>query len=91
MPDRPGEQAGERSSASAFAKYIDSIIPAMYPTQAALARAVGVSTATISRWRSGTSPQMPALYALAKATGISLESLFQIAGYGRPPSGRDEP
>ena len=91
MPDNRGSRAVKEPTATAFAKYIDSIVPAMYPTQAALARAVGVSTATVSRWRNGMTPQLPALYALARVTGISLETLFQIAGYGRPPSGRDTP
>jgi hypothetical protein len=37
--------------------------------------------ANITRWRRGTTPQVPALVKLSKVTGTSLDILLKIAGY----------
>ena len=76
--------------ASSFARWIDSIIPALFENDAALARAVGVNQSTVLRWRRGTAPQVPALYTLAEVTGTDIATLLKIAGHGRPASGRRE-
>lgn len=60
-------------------------MPALYPSNAALAREIGVSRSLIGKWRRGAMPQAPALIRLADATGTSLETLFRITGYRPSP------
>jgi transcriptional regulator with XRE-family HTH domain len=83
MPETPGETG----ASSSFASYIDSIVPAVFESDSALARAVGVHRATITRWRQGAVPTVPYLLKLSKATGMPLDSLLKIAGY-REDDGR---
>jgi transcriptional regulator with XRE-family HTH domain len=85
------ERTAGGSEAGSFARWLDSIVPALFPTDAALARAIGVNQSTVTRWRRGTTPQVPALYALADSTRTDISTLLKIAGYGRPASGRKEP
>lgn len=75
------------ADASSFAHWLDSIVPAIFPTDAALAQAVGVNQSTITRWRRGTVPQVPALQALAEATKTDVSTLLRIAAHGQPVSG----
>jgi hypothetical protein len=70
------------SADSPFSRWLDSIVPAIYETDAALARAIGTSRSNVTRWRAGIqSPSMPVLLRLAQATGTSIETLARIAGY----------
>jgi len=71
-----------------FASWLDSMVPAVFDTDAALARAVGVHRSYIARWRRGVTPEVPSLLKLAKVTGMSAETLLQIAGY-RPSDAGD--
>ena len=64
-----------------FAKWLDSIVPALFPSDAALARELDLAQANVSRWRRGTVPQVPALRKLAKVTGVSVDFLLRVAGY----------
>jgi hypothetical protein len=82
---------GQRRSCGAtgsFGAWLDSIVPAVFPNDAALARAVGVNQSTVTRWRRGTAPQVPALYRLSEVTRTDVATLLKIAGHGRPASGR---
>jgi len=64
-----------------MARWLDSIIPAVYRSDAALARAVGVDRSLVGKWRRGTTPKAPALLRLSEVTGTSLETLIRITGY----------
>jgi len=61
--------------------WLDSIVPAVIPTDAEFARRVGVDQSYVTRWRRGVRPQVPALVKIAKVTGTSIETLLMIAGY----------
>ena len=78
MPDKLNEApAADRP----FALWIRSLVPGLYPSYAALARAAGTSEANVSRWRSGkTTPSVRQLAELARATGTSQDTLLRIAG-----------
>ena len=67
--------------ATPFAAWLDSLVPALFESDAALARAVGMPQANITRWRAGTRPGIPALLKLANATGAGVEYLLKVAGY----------
>ena len=69
------------SSANAFAKWLDGLIPAVFASDAALAEAVGVQRSTVLRWRQGQVPKVPTLLRLSKATGTSTDTLLKITGY----------
>ena len=60
--------------------WLDALVPAAYPNNAALARAFGVSGSTVTRWRGGAVPQARALRAIASATGTDVSLLYKIAG-----------
>lgn len=64
-----------------FASWLDSIVPAVIPSDAEFARRVGVDQSYVTRWRRGRRPQVPALVKIAKVTGTSVETLLMIAGY----------
>jgi transcriptional regulator with XRE-family HTH domain len=66
---------------TALARWLESVVPALFPNYAALSRAAGVPEAYVSRWRRGTTPEVPSLIKLADATGTSIETLLRIAGY----------
>jgi len=68
-----------------FTRWLDTLIPAAFETNAELARAVGVAESTILRWRRGeVIPSVPRLLKLSKATGTSTDLLLKIAGYEEP-------
>jgi transcriptional regulator with XRE-family HTH domain len=76
VPERPPE------SATRFSRWLDSLIPAAFESDAALARELGISQSTVMRWRRGkTLPSMPMLYRLARVTGTRPDILLQIAGH----------
>lgn len=64
-----------------FASWLDSIVPAVIPSDAEFARRVSVDQSYVTRWRRGRRPQVPALVKIAKVTGTSIETLLMIAGY----------
>jgi transcriptional regulator with XRE-family HTH domain len=66
---------------NAFGRWLDSVIPAIFETDASLARAIGCPQSTIHHWRRGTTPSVPYLLKLSKATGTSTDTLLKIAGY----------
>ncbi len=68
-------------ASSAVASYLDSLVPAVFASEAALARAVGVHPATVMRWRRGAVPTVPHLLKLSHATGMSSDNLLKMAGY----------
>jgi len=79
VPERETEAAAQ--SNTPFAKWLDSIVPAVYPSDAALARELGLAQSNVTRWRRGTVPQVPALRKLARVTGTSIDLLLKVAGY----------
>ena len=81
MPDDPCESTAASQEPTRFARWLESIVPAVYESDAELARALGTSQANISRWRKGTTPQVPALLKLSRLTGTSVDVLLRIAGY----------
>ncbi len=88
MSESPKEAERDRDT-SAFARWLDSVIPAVYRSDAALAKAVGVDRSMVGRWRRGATPQATSLIRLADATGTSLETLFRISGYRPNAPGKD--
>jgi transcriptional regulator with XRE-family HTH domain len=89
MPDSPAETPARRSRKSRqstaertpFASFLDSIVPAVIPSDAEFARRVGVDQSYVTRWRRGRRPQVPALLKIAKVTNTPVENLLTIAGY----------
>lgn len=73
-----------------FATWLDSIVPAVIPSDAEFARRVGVDQSYVTRWRRGRRPQVPALVKIAKATGTSIETLLMIAGYVDESAGEQQ-
>jgi transcriptional regulator with XRE-family HTH domain len=69
------------SDSAAFGRWLDSLVPALFDSDAALARAVGVPQSTLLRWRRGTIPGGANLLKLSKATGTTVDTLLRIAGY----------
>jgi transcriptional regulator with XRE-family HTH domain len=89
MQDGPSEMPARRPRKAAqlpaektrFASWLDSIVPAVIPSDAEFARRVGVDQSYVTRWRRGRRPQVPALVRIAKVTNTSVETLLMIAGY----------
>jgi len=81
MPANPPSRSASGQDRTPFAFWLDSMIPAMFPNDAAFARALGVDQSQVHRWRRGVVPQAPALMKMAKLTGTAIETLVQIAGY----------
>jgi 8-oxo-dGTP diphosphatase len=86
VSDSPDDAASSPQRTN-FSQWLDTIVPAQFATYAELARASGVDGSLIARYRRGMIPKVPALYALAKATGTSMEHLLSVAGY-RPPGAK---
>jgi transcriptional regulator with XRE-family HTH domain len=81
MPNTEAKGPDATSGKTPFASWLDSIVPAVIPTDAEFARRVGVDQSYVHRWRRGRVPQVPALLKIAKATGTSIETLLAIAGF----------
>lgn len=81
MPDSSAGEPHRGQPRTPFASWLDSIVPAVIPSDAEFARRVGVDQSYVTRWRRGRRPQVPALVKIAKATGTSVETLLMIAGY----------
>lgn len=64
-----------------LAAWLDSIIPAVFASDAALANAVGVDRSLVGKWRRGMTPKVAALVRLADAAGTDIGVLMRIAGY----------
>lgn len=86
MLENPRQSAQASPQASKFAAWLDALVPAAFPNDAALAKAIGVQPSTVLRWRRGAVPANRALRAIAQATGMDLAILQKIAG--RPTNGR---
>jgi transcriptional regulator with XRE-family HTH domain len=81
MPDTRPQGPDATPEKTPFASWLDSIVPAVIPTDAEFARRIGVSRDYVTRWRRGRRPQVPALVKIADATGTNLETLLRIVGY----------
>lgn len=79
MPE--SEDQEPRAAPTKFALWLDSIIPAVIPTDAEFARRLGVNQSYVHRWRRGRRPQVPALIKIADVTGTDLNTLLRIVGY----------
>jgi transcriptional regulator with XRE-family HTH domain len=93
VPSSSRESRTRGAEPSPFAHFLDGLVPAVFESEAAFARAVGVPQSTVSRWRRGeTRPRVEQLLTLSEVTGTSIEMLVRIAGY-RPsarPRGGDQ-
>jgi 8-oxo-dGTP pyrophosphatase MutT (NUDIX family) len=67
------------SASSPWAHWLKTLVPTMFRSYAALARAVGVHPAQVARWRRGAVPRLDVMRRLAEATGVSPEYLLWIA------------
>jgi len=81
MANAEAKGSPETPKKTPFASWLDSIVPAVIPTDAEFARRVGVDQSYVHRWRRGRVPQVPALMKISRATGTSVETLLAIAGY----------
>lgn len=81
MPDTPDQRSSADPAKTAFESWLDSIVPAVIPSDAELARRVGVNQSYVSRWRRGRRPQVQYLVKLADVTGTNLETLLRIVGH----------
>lgn len=81
MPSNSPRGSASDSSRMPFASWLDSIVPALFPSDAEFARRLGVDQSYVTRWRRGVRPQVPALVKIAKVTGTNLETVLMIAGY----------
>lgn len=88
MSDAQAGGSGPVSEKTPFASWLDSIIPAVIPSDAEFARRVGVNQSYVTRWRRGRRPQVPALVKIADVTGTNLETLLRIVGYTADPGGK---
>lgn len=79
--DKPDSEQTKTRQTTPFASWLDSIVPAVIPSDAEFARRVGVDQSYVTRWRRGRRPQVPALVKIAKVTGTNIETLLMIAGY----------
>jgi transcriptional regulator with XRE-family HTH domain len=61
-----------------LADWLDWLVPTVFPSYAALARATEVPESYVSRWRSGMIPEAPNLIKLANATGTNVETLGRL-------------
>jgi transcriptional regulator with XRE-family HTH domain len=73
-----------RDGNARWARYVDRLIARRYEgSQAALARDMAVSASTISRWLTGSSPDIKHVRAISRVAGVPLRDLlveaFQLA------------
>jgi transcriptional regulator with XRE-family HTH domain len=82
VPDSPEEPRSDSGETAPFGKLLDSLVPAVFESEAALARRIGVPQSTVSRWRRGaTRPRVEQLLTLSEVSGISIDVLVRTAGY----------
>lgn len=81
MSENQGQGSGAGPEKTPFGSWLESIVPAVIPSDAELARRVGVNQSYVSRWRRGRRPTVTNLVKLADATGTNLETLMRIVGY----------
>ena len=81
MPSNSPREAAADRQKTPFASWLDSIVPAVIPSDAEFARRLGVDQSYVTRWRRGVRPQVPALVKIAKVTSTNLETMLMIAGY----------
>lgn len=81
MPDNSTGKRDRDQPKTPFAAWLDSIVPAVIPSDAEFARRIGVDQSYVTRWRRGRRPQVPALVKIAKVTRTGVETLLMIAGY----------
>jgi transcriptional regulator with XRE-family HTH domain len=81
MPKSQPEVTPGSPRDTALTRWLDSVIPALFKSNAALAREIGVDRSLIGKWRQGVMPQAAALARLADKTGTDLGTLVRIAGY----------
>lgn len=68
-----------RHAATPFEHWLDAMIPAVHPTNSALARATDVDRAAVTQWRhNGVTPSTPVLMRLAAACGTDPGVLARI-------------
>jgi transcriptional regulator with XRE-family HTH domain len=79
MPD--DKPTAEGQQVTPFGQWLDTVVPAIFKTDAELARALGVNQGNVTRWRRGRVPAVQSLYKLAEVTGVSMEYLIRVAGY----------
>lgn len=84
VSDDSSRTQGDCSSARPFVHWLNTLVPAMFPSDAALARAVEISPSQVGRWRRGSIPRVDVMRRLATATGVSPEYLLWVVG-ARPP------
>lgn len=83
----PPRKNGNVPPSTPLAAWLDSLIPAVFTSDAALANAIGVDRSLVGRWRRGKSPGAASLARLAHAAGTDIGVLMRIAGY-QPEGGR---
>jgi transcriptional regulator with XRE-family HTH domain len=81
MPTSKPDSGQANTRQTPFASWLDSIVPAVIPSDAEFARRVGVAQSYVTRWRRGRRPQVDNLVKIAKATDTNIETLLMIAGY----------
>ena len=81
MPASEAQGSSPEPPKTRFALWLDSVIPAVIPSDAEFARRVGVNQSYVHKWRRGRRPQVPALVKIADVTGTQLETLLRIVGY----------
>lgn len=91
MPKSRRSAPGDSGAKTPFGRFVDSMVPAKFPTDAAFAREVGVPRDYIFQWRRGRVPQTRLLLKIARATGTDIQTLVELAGY-EPPAvpGQDD-
>lgn len=86
-PDAPDSGASDARK-TPFASWLDSIVPAVVPSDAEFARRLGVDQSYVHRWRRGVRPSVPSLVKIAKVTNTNVETLLMIAGYTDESDGK---
>jgi len=80
MPDSHPATAAH-AERTPFCCLLDAVIPALFPSDAAFAKSLGVNQSQVHRWRRDVTPQIAMLARISQATGISVETLAKIATY----------
>ena len=75
------------SGASKFARWLNTVVPEIFPTDRDLARAVGVNPATVLRWRRGSFPHTPQLLRLCRLTDMDPGEMLKLMEHDHNPGG----